>query len=115
VSPFDGFLDFFRVDPMPGNMADVVKIPIEAFQAIQHSYSIYDYCIYSKAAKPTRGSLPPPRDQTVVVEATIDPMDAAFAEERDPLKRARGNVDRRQGTLSSRCVLSYSCFRFGAN
>jgi hypothetical protein len=30
------------VDPMTGNMADVVQIPIEAFCAIQHSYSIYN-------------------------------------------------------------------------
>jgi hypothetical protein len=35
VSPFDGFLDFRRVDPMPGNMADIVPIPIEAFCAIR--------------------------------------------------------------------------------
>src|ERR1039457_2087084 len=52
VRPFDGFLDFRRVDPMPGNMADVVQIPIEACCTIQHSYSIYDYCIYRKATRP---------------------------------------------------------------
>jgi hypothetical protein len=34
------------VDPMRGDMADVVQIPIEAFCAIKHSYSIYNYCIY---------------------------------------------------------------------
>jgi len=37
VRPFDGFLDFFRVDPVPGNMADVVQVPIEVLYAIQHS------------------------------------------------------------------------------
>ena len=37
---------------MPGDMADVVHIPIEACCAIQHSYSIYSYCMYGKAAKP---------------------------------------------------------------
>ena len=52
AGPFNGFLDLFRVDPMPGNMADVVQIPIEAFCAIQHSYSIYNYCIYRNAPKP---------------------------------------------------------------
>lgn len=85
MRPFDSFFDLFRVDPVPGNVADVVHIPIEALCAIQHSYSIYDCCIYGKAAKPPRGPLPPPTDQTVVVKATIDAMDAAFAEERDPL------------------------------
>jgi hypothetical protein len=34
---------------MPGNMAGIVQIPIEAIQAIQHSHSIYNFCIYSKA------------------------------------------------------------------
>jgi hypothetical protein len=52
VRPFDSFLDFFRVDPVPGNMADVVQIPIEGCYAVQHSYSIYNYCIYEKAIKP---------------------------------------------------------------
>ena len=46
MRPFDGFLDLDRVDPMPGNMADIVQIPIETFCAIQHSSSIYNYCIY---------------------------------------------------------------------
>jgi hypothetical protein len=40
------------VDPMRGDMADVVQIPIEAFCAIKHSYSIYNYCIYEHAARP---------------------------------------------------------------
>jgi hypothetical protein len=34
---------------MPGNMANVVHIPIEALCAIQHSYSIYNRCIHGKA------------------------------------------------------------------
>jgi hypothetical protein len=42
------------VDPMPGDMADVVHIPIEACYAIQHSYSIYNYCIYGKAMREER-------------------------------------------------------------
>ena len=49
MRPFDGFLDLDRVDPMPGNMADIVQIPIETFCAIQHSSSIYNYCIYNKS------------------------------------------------------------------
>ena len=40
LGPLDRFLDFRRVDSIPGNMADIVQIPIEAFNAIQHSYSI---------------------------------------------------------------------------
>jgi hypothetical protein len=51
VRQFDGFLDFRRVDPMPGDMADVVQIPIEAFCAIQYNSSIYNYCIYGWAIK----------------------------------------------------------------
>ena len=34
---------------MPGNVANIVQIPIEAFNTIQHSHSIYDFCIYSNA------------------------------------------------------------------
>ena len=34
---------------MPVNMADIVRIPIEAFNAVQQSLSIYSFCIYSKA------------------------------------------------------------------
>ncbi len=49
VGPLDRFLDFRRVDSMSGNMADIVQIPIEALKAIQHSHSIYNFCIYSKA------------------------------------------------------------------
>jgi hypothetical protein len=30
MSPFDGFLDFQRLDPMAGHMADIVQIPLEA-------------------------------------------------------------------------------------
>ena len=45
----DGFLDFLRVDSMPGHMAGVVRIPIETLEAIQHSISIY-----SKARKLTQ-------------------------------------------------------------
>ncbi len=56
MSPLDGVLDLFRVDPMPGNVADVVHIPIEDCCAIQHSYSIYKCCIYSNAAKPSGSS-----------------------------------------------------------
>jgi hypothetical protein len=56
VSPLDGVLDLFRVDPMPGNVADVVHIPIEDCCAIQHSYSIYKCCIYRSAAKPSGSS-----------------------------------------------------------
>lgn len=51
MSPFDGFLDFRRGDPMPSNMAGIVQIPIEAFCAIQHSNSIYGYCMYRKPPK----------------------------------------------------------------
>lgn len=50
MSPSDGFLDFRRGDPMPGNMAGIVQIPIEAFCAIQHNHSIYNYCMYRKSA-----------------------------------------------------------------
>jgi len=46
------------LDPMPGDMADVVRIPIEASCAIQHSYSIYNYCIYGKAIK-SKSAHPP--------------------------------------------------------
>jgi hypothetical protein len=48
VGPRDHFLDLRRVDSVPGNMADIVQIPIEALKAIQHSPSIYRFCIYSK-------------------------------------------------------------------
>jgi predicted XRE-type DNA-binding protein len=50
----DGFLDFLRVDSMPGHMAGVVRIPIETLEAIQHSISIYSFRIYSKARKLTQ-------------------------------------------------------------
>jgi hypothetical protein len=40
VGPRDRFLDFRRIDAVPGNMADIVQIPIEAFKAIQHSHCI---------------------------------------------------------------------------
>jgi hypothetical protein len=42
-------LNFPRVDSVPGNMADIVQIPIEAFKGIQHSNSIYKFRIYSQA------------------------------------------------------------------
>jgi hypothetical protein len=31
------------------DMADIVQIPIEAFNATQHTQSIYDSCIYNEA------------------------------------------------------------------
>lgn len=37
VGPLESFLDFRRVDTMPGNMAYIVQVPIEASKAIQHS------------------------------------------------------------------------------
>ncbi len=46
---FEGFLDFRRVDAMPGDMPDIVRIPFEALNAIQHSFSIYELCIYNPA------------------------------------------------------------------
>ena len=49
VGPLDRFLDFCRVDPMPRNVAHIVQIPIEALKGTQHSHSIYNLCIYSKA------------------------------------------------------------------
>src|ERR1039457_1945953 len=49
VGPLDRLLDLRRVDSMPGNMPGIVPIPIEALNAIQHSNSIYDFCIYTKA------------------------------------------------------------------
>jgi hypothetical protein len=53
VGPLDRLLDFRRVDSMPGNMAGIVQIPIEASNAIQHSHSIYKFCIYNKAPRST--------------------------------------------------------------
>jgi hypothetical protein len=41
---------------MPGDMADVVQIPIEASCAIQHSYSIYNCCMYSNGIASVRNS-----------------------------------------------------------
>ena len=52
VGPPDCFFDLRRLDSMPGNMADVVQIPIEAFQVCQHKYSIYRACIYSDVLVP---------------------------------------------------------------
>ena len=49
MGPLDRFLDFRRIHSMSVNMADFVQIPIEAFNAFQHSYSIYDFCIYNEA------------------------------------------------------------------
>ncbi len=46
MRPFDGFLDLDRIDPMTGNMADIVHIPLEAFAPSGHNSSIYNYCIY---------------------------------------------------------------------
>src|ERR1039458_6763505 len=51
VGPPDGLLDFRRVNSMPINMADIVQIPIEAFQAVEHNYSIYKVCIYNKRSE----------------------------------------------------------------
>ncbi len=51
VRPLDGFLDLGRVNPMPGNMAHIMQIPIEALYAIQHYFSIYNYCIYKRRTK----------------------------------------------------------------
>ena len=42
----DRFLDFGGVESMTVNMADIVQTPIEAFNAIQHGYRIYRFCIY---------------------------------------------------------------------
>ena len=54
MRPLESFLDFRRVDSMPGNVADIVQIPIEGFNAIQHNFSIYSFCIYSQGgAGPT--------------------------------------------------------------
>ena len=47
---FDSFLDFRRVHAMPGDMPDIVQIPFEALNAVQHSPSIYDCCIYTRAS-----------------------------------------------------------------
>lgn len=33
---FNGLLDFRRVDAMSGDMPDIVQIPFEAFDAVQH-------------------------------------------------------------------------------
>ncbi len=49
VRPVNRFLHFRGVHTMPVNMADIVRIPIEAFNAVQQSLSIYSFCIYSKA------------------------------------------------------------------
>lgn len=49
MGPLERFLDFRRIDSMSGNMADVVQIPIEAFNSLQHNHSIYRFCIYNKA------------------------------------------------------------------
>ena len=48
MGPLDRFLDFRRVHSMPVNMADIVQIPIEALNAIEHSHGIYNYCMYNK-------------------------------------------------------------------
>jgi hypothetical protein len=49
VGPLDGFLDLRRGDPVPGDVADVLHIPIEASAAVEHSHGIYRFGIYSKA------------------------------------------------------------------
>ena len=46
VRPLGRFFDFRRANSMPVNMADIVHIPIGAFYGVQHSYSIYSFCIY---------------------------------------------------------------------
>ena len=51
MGSLDRFLDFRRVDSMPGHMAGVVQTPIEAFNAVQHGISIYNSCIYSNAPR----------------------------------------------------------------
>ena len=61
MGSFDRFLDFRRMDRMPGHMAGVVGIPIEALEAIEHSISIYNSCIYGnvmRLASPKSPELP---------------------------------------------------------
>lgn len=48
VGPLNGLLDFDRLNSVPVNMANIVKIPIEGLNAIQQTKSIYGPCIYSK-------------------------------------------------------------------
>ena len=50
MGPLNRFFDLRRVDSVQGDMGDIVQIPIEAFQAIQHTASIYRFCIYSKTS-----------------------------------------------------------------
>ena len=47
MRPPDRCLDFFRVHMMPGDMADVVLIPVESLQANEHHSSIYKFGIYT--------------------------------------------------------------------
>jgi hypothetical protein len=47
MGPLDSFLDFRRVDSVPIDMANIVRIPIEASQAFEHNPSIYKLCVYS--------------------------------------------------------------------
>jgi hypothetical protein len=44
----DSLLDFGRVDSVPVDMADIVQIPIEAFQAVEHTLVYTDY-VYTKS------------------------------------------------------------------
>ena len=100
MSPFDGFLDFRRVNPMPGNMAGIVQIPIEAFCVIQHSCSIYNYCIYGNATRPIAINLRTPgRVKTVRVGF---PSDDEWAER----QRRRKVVIRQLGRGASETIVA---------
>ncbi len=46
MRPFKGFLDLCRFDAMPGNMADIVHIPVEAANVAEQTTSIYNVRTY---------------------------------------------------------------------
>lgn len=48
MPPPDGLFDFYRRYAMKGDMADVMHVPLEAAEAVQHAGSIYECRIYSQ-------------------------------------------------------------------